>query len=37
MYILVTCWSGNNGKINLENTKIRVRSVKNEKDSWFKK
>ena len=37
MYILITCWYVNKGKINLEKIKIKASKVKNEKDSWFKK
>ena len=37
IYILVTCWSVNKGKMYFEKTKIRASKVKNENDNWFKK
>jgi len=37
MYILITCWNVNRGKIYLEKTYIKVNKVKKEKDNWFKK
>jgi hypothetical protein len=37
MYILITCWNVNKGKIYLEKIKINANKVKNEKDNWFKK
>ena len=33
MYILITCWYVNNGKMYLENIKIKTNKLKNEKDN----
>ena len=33
MYILITCWNVNNGKIYLEKTYINANKVNNEKDN----
>ena len=33
MYILITCWKVNKGKMNLENITIKANKLKKEKDN----
>ena len=37
MYILITCWKVNKGKIYLEKIKIKANKLKNEKVNWLTK
>ena len=37
MYILITCWNVNKGKIYLEKIKIIENKIINENNSWLKK
>ena len=35
MYILITCWNVNKGRMNLENITIKAIKLKKENDNWL--